>query len=142
MSPGFSSQWNSSQPAWNTYTFPRASLHYQSHASYTYCAGHPAVSNENLFCSYLNELCGSLGGGGTQGLMVQHPFPAVFMSHASQNSSHLPTLTLKKILELVLDISKCESFMPQYKYIYFYTFSILFPCMKFLLYVRVLVSET
>ncbi|XP_053914422.1 RNA-binding motif, single-stranded-interacting protein 3 isoform X2 [Cuculus canorus] len=42
MSPGFSSQWNSSQPAWNTYTFPRASLHYQSHASYTYCAGHPA----------------------------------------------------------------------------------------------------
>ncbi|XP_039383013.1 RNA-binding motif, single-stranded-interacting protein 3 isoform X1 [Mauremys reevesii] len=44
MSPGFSSQWNSSQPAWNTYTFPRASLHYQSHASYTYCAGHPAQS--------------------------------------------------------------------------------------------------
>ncbi|KAM9164908.1 uncharacterized protein ACDP82_002117 [Pangshura tecta] len=43
MSPGFSSQWNSSQPAWNTYTFPRASLHYQSHASYTYCAGHPAT---------------------------------------------------------------------------------------------------
>ncbi|XP_025058151.1 uncharacterized protein LOC112550049 isoform X2 [Alligator sinensis] len=42
MSPGFSSQWNNSQPAWNTYTFPRASLHYQSHASYTYCAGHPA----------------------------------------------------------------------------------------------------
>ncbi|XP_071661028.1 RNA-binding motif, single-stranded-interacting protein 3 isoform X2 [Patagioenas fasciata] len=42
MSPGFSSQWNSSQPAWNTYTFPRASLHYQSHASYTYCTGHPA----------------------------------------------------------------------------------------------------
>ncbi|XP_015709404.1 RNA-binding motif, single-stranded-interacting protein 3 isoform X4 [Coturnix japonica] len=41
MSPGFSNQWNSSQPAWNTYTFPRASLHYQSHASYTYCAGHP-----------------------------------------------------------------------------------------------------
>ncbi|XP_072506118.1 RNA-binding motif, single-stranded-interacting protein 3 isoform X9 [Notamacropus eugenii] len=44
MSPGFSSQWNSSQPAWNSYTFPRASLHYQSHASYTYCAGHPAQS--------------------------------------------------------------------------------------------------
>ncbi|XP_065395886.1 RNA-binding motif, single-stranded-interacting protein 3 isoform X3 [Macaca fascicularis] len=42
MSPGFSSQWNSSQPAWNTYSFPRASLHYQSHASYTYCTGHPA----------------------------------------------------------------------------------------------------
>nr|XP_025954591.1 RNA-binding motif, single-stranded-interacting protein 3 isoform X2 [Dromaius novaehollandiae] len=42
MSPGFSSQWNSSPPAWSTYTFPRASLHYQSHASYTYCAGHPA----------------------------------------------------------------------------------------------------
>lgn len=48
MSPGFSSQWNSSQPAWNAYTFPRASLHYQSHASYTYCAGHPAVSNDNI----------------------------------------------------------------------------------------------
>ncbi|KAM5234062.1 RNA-binding motif, single-stranded-interacting protein 3 isoform 9-T11 [Hipposideros larvatus] len=44
MSPGFSSQWNSSQPAWNTYSFPRASLHYQSHASYTYCTGHPAQS--------------------------------------------------------------------------------------------------
>uniref|UniRef100_A0A8C2YC39 RNA binding motif single stranded interacting protein 3 n=1 Tax=Coturnix japonica TaxID=93934 RepID=A0A8C2YC39_COTJA len=44
MSPGFSNQWNSSQPAWNTYTFPRASLHYQSHASYTYCAGHPTQS--------------------------------------------------------------------------------------------------
>uniref|UniRef100_A0A5F9C8F7 Uncharacterized protein n=1 Tax=Oryctolagus cuniculus TaxID=9986 RepID=A0A5F9C8F7_RABIT len=44
MSPGFSSQWNSSQPAWNTYSFPRASLHYQSHASYTYCTGHPADS--------------------------------------------------------------------------------------------------
>ncbi|XP_054451646.1 RNA-binding motif, single-stranded-interacting protein 3 isoform X2 [Pteronotus mesoamericanus] len=44
MSPGFSAQWNSSQPAWNTYSFPRASLHYQSHASYTYCTGHPAQS--------------------------------------------------------------------------------------------------
>nr|XP_036864601.1 basic proline-rich protein-like [Manis javanica] len=44
MSPGFSSQWNSSQPAWNTYSFPRASLHYQSHTSYTYCTGHPAPS--------------------------------------------------------------------------------------------------
>nr|XP_056713426.1 RNA-binding motif, single-stranded-interacting protein 3 isoform X3 [Euleptes europaea] len=44
MSPGFSSQWNSSQPLWNTYTFPRTSLHYQSHASYTYCAGHTAHS--------------------------------------------------------------------------------------------------
>nr|XP_031542768.1 RNA-binding motif, single-stranded-interacting protein 3 isoform X1 [Vicugna pacos] len=44
MSPGFSSQWNGSQPAWNTYSFPRASLHYQSHASYTYCTGHPAQS--------------------------------------------------------------------------------------------------
>ncbi|KFO27284.1 hypothetical protein H920_11317 [Fukomys damarensis] len=43
MSPGFSSQWNSSQPAWNAYSFPRASLHYQSHASYTYCTGHPAT---------------------------------------------------------------------------------------------------
>ncbi|XP_020925630.1 RNA-binding motif, single-stranded-interacting protein 3 isoform X2 [Sus scrofa] len=44
MSPGFSSQWNSSQPAWNTYSFPRASLHYQTHATYTYCTGHPAQS--------------------------------------------------------------------------------------------------
>ncbi|KAM8811354.1 RNA-binding motif, single-stranded-interacting protein 3 [Eudromia elegans] len=44
MSPGFSAQWNSSPPAWSTYTFPRASLHYQSHASYTYCAAHPAQS--------------------------------------------------------------------------------------------------
>lgn len=44
MSPGFSSQWSSSQPAWNTYSFPRASLHYQSHASYTCCTGHPVVS--------------------------------------------------------------------------------------------------
>ncbi|XP_069855114.1 RNA-binding motif, single-stranded-interacting protein 3-like [Dipodomys merriami] len=42
MSPGFSTQWNSNQPSWNTYSFPRASLHYQSHASYTYCTGHPA----------------------------------------------------------------------------------------------------
>ncbi|EAW64403.1 hCG1991021 [Homo sapiens] len=51
MSPGFSSQWNSSQPAWNTYSFPRASLHYQSHASYTYCTGHPAdnQSKEAIF---------------------------------------------------------------------------------------------
>nr|XP_044992238.1 RNA-binding motif, single-stranded-interacting protein 3 isoform X1 [Jaculus jaculus] len=44
MSPGFSTQWNSGQPAWNTCSFPRASLHYQSHASYTYCSGHPAQS--------------------------------------------------------------------------------------------------
>lgn len=142
MSPGFSSQWNSSQPAWNTYTFPRASLHYQSHASYTYCAGHPAVSNENLFCSYLNELCDSMGGGGTQGLMVQHPSPGLFMSHGSQNSSHVLTLTQKKVLEWVLDISKCESFMAQYKYIYFCKFSIPSPCMKLLLYAWVLLSET
>lgn len=49
MSPGFSSQWSSSQPAWNTYSFPRASLHYQSHASYTYCTGHPAVSTPPLY---------------------------------------------------------------------------------------------
>ncbi|XP_041104223.1 RNA-binding motif, single-stranded-interacting protein 3 isoform X1 [Polyodon spathula] len=44
MSPGFTSQWNSSQAAWNTYSFPRASLHYQSHASYLYCSGQPAQS--------------------------------------------------------------------------------------------------
>nr|XP_042137840.1 RNA-binding motif, single-stranded-interacting protein 3 isoform X7 [Peromyscus maniculatus bairdii] len=44
MSPGFSSHWSTSQPAWNTYSFPRASLHYQSHASYTYCTGHPSQS--------------------------------------------------------------------------------------------------
>nr|XP_016846489.1 PREDICTED: RNA-binding motif, single-stranded-interacting protein 3 isoform X3 [Anolis carolinensis] len=44
MSPGFSSQWNNSHPLWNTYTFPRTSLHYQSHTSYTYCAGHTAHS--------------------------------------------------------------------------------------------------
>nr|XP_015212461.1 PREDICTED: RNA-binding motif, single-stranded-interacting protein 3 isoform X1 [Lepisosteus oculatus]XP_015212462.1 PREDICTED: RNA-binding motif, single-stranded-interacting protein 3 isoform X2 [Lepisosteus oculatus] len=44
MSPGFSSQWNSSQAAWNTYPFPRASLHYQSHGSYTCCPGQPAQS--------------------------------------------------------------------------------------------------
>lgn len=50
MSPGFSSQWNSNQPLWNTYTFPRTSLHYQSHASYTYCAGHTAVSKSIDFC--------------------------------------------------------------------------------------------
>lgn len=97
MSPGFSSQWNSSQPAWNTYTFPRASLHYQSHASYTYCAGHPAVSNYNLFCSYLNELCDSLGGGGARGLTVRHTSPALFVSHGSQDSSCVLTITLENI---------------------------------------------
>ena len=97
MSPGFSSQWNSSQPAWNTYTFPRASLHYQSHASYTYCAGHPAVSNYNLFCSYLNELYDSPGGGGAQGLTVQHISPVLFVSHNSQDSSCVLTVTLENI---------------------------------------------
>ncbi|KAM7336860.1 hypothetical protein ACRRTK_002979 [Alexandromys fortis] len=49
MSPGFSSQWSSSQPAWNTYSFPRASLHYQSRASYTYCTGHPAHHNAFVY---------------------------------------------------------------------------------------------
>ncbi|XP_069417325.1 transcription factor SOX-9-like [Ovis canadensis] len=53
MSPGFSSQWNSSQPAWNTYSFPRASLHYQSHASYSYCTGHPAVRSSS--CALLEQ---------------------------------------------------------------------------------------
>lgn len=56
MSPGFSSQWNSSQPAWNTYSFPRASLHYQSHASYTYCTGHPTVSTPFFCLQYIEFL--------------------------------------------------------------------------------------
>lgn len=104
MSPGFSSQWNSSQPAWNTYTFPRASLHYQSHASYTYCTGHPAVSNYNLFCSYLNELYDSLGDGGAQGLTVQHTSPELFVSHGSQNSSCVLTVTLENESKMWADM--------------------------------------
>ncbi|XP_060680615.1 RNA-binding motif, single-stranded-interacting protein 3 isoform X4 [Hemiscyllium ocellatum] len=44
MSPGFTPQWNNNQSAWNNYTYPRANIHYQSHASYSYCPGHPAQS--------------------------------------------------------------------------------------------------
>ncbi|XP_042202649.1 RNA-binding motif, single-stranded-interacting protein 3 [Callorhinchus milii] len=42
MSPGFTPQWSNNQSAWNNYAFPRASVHYQSHASYSYCPGHQA----------------------------------------------------------------------------------------------------
>ncbi|XP_041039926.1 ras-interacting protein RIP3-like [Carcharodon carcharias] len=47
MSPGFTPQWNNNQSAWNSYTYPRANVHYQSHASYSYCPGHPASTELN-----------------------------------------------------------------------------------------------
>lgn len=39
----------------------------------------------------------SLGGGDTQGLMVQHAWPVLLLSHGSQDGSHVLNVTLENI---------------------------------------------